>query len=463
MPVPAPVPVPTPVAGGFEEVLINCGGDAYTDTEGRIWEADQYFTSGKVYTVGTEVNIMDTVEDPLYRSERYGEFTYEIPLLELGDYQVILHFAEIYHSSVGARQFDVLVEGTTISNVDIVEQAGGGNVALKREVPAVPVTDGSLSLQFLADEPMLDNPKISAIEVKLAGPHLAHSVPGVETYIAVDTDGDGVEDVQVDGSQSHTHGFGLNLISWVWKEGSTVIGTTEVSTFTLPVGDHTVSLRVEDNDGNSHTESTMVSILPGGFPEVISLSPDNGNIVGGDVVTIAGIAFETATSVRFGQTVVTDFVIVDSSTITVISPNPGFSSSIPVEVSVITTVGESNSQIFTYNGETPIDFNIQKLMDSGFGQPASVAFGPDGKLYIGTNNGKLAKVSFANDSFTEVAGAAVVSTVDSGRFILGIDFDPLDTKVIPTIYCSSSKMFQDEEQNCKLVCIHWYLPFYACV
>jgi Malectin domain len=91
-PVIAP-PTPAPVARPFETILINCGGSRYNGTDGRRWSADRYASGGATFA-GPASSIDDTDDDRIYWSERYGTFTYNIPV-PLGNYEVILHFAEI--------------------------------------------------------------------------------------------------------------------------------------------------------------------------------------------------------------------------------------------------------------------------------------------------------------------------------------------------------------------------------
>lgn len=96
VPNPAPVPQPTPTTptGSFEDLLINCAGGAYLEAAGeRTWQADQYFTGGGTYSRGT-LAISGTQDDTIYQSERNGSFNYEIPVPS-GDYEIILHFAEV--------------------------------------------------------------------------------------------------------------------------------------------------------------------------------------------------------------------------------------------------------------------------------------------------------------------------------------------------------------------------------
>jgi hypothetical protein len=96
VPVAAPAIAPAPMTATFQPILINCGSSAqYTDTSGRVWSADTYFTGGQVFSRPSSWAISDTLDDALYQSERYGAFSYSIPLPPAPGYDVILHFAEI--------------------------------------------------------------------------------------------------------------------------------------------------------------------------------------------------------------------------------------------------------------------------------------------------------------------------------------------------------------------------------
>ena len=59
---PAPAVTPSPVSTGtVEDVLINCGGGAHTDGDGREWQADNLFVGGKPYSNTND--ILNTTED----------------------------------------------------------------------------------------------------------------------------------------------------------------------------------------------------------------------------------------------------------------------------------------------------------------------------------------------------------------------------------------------------------------
>jgi len=164
----------------------------------RMWQADtEYFQGGYVFT--SMADITGTREPAIYRTERYGEFIYQIPVEEgeygtcrkiTGDHfngrpqtndasflvvEVILHFAEVFFDQVGQRVFNIKVEDEYIMDVDIVEKVAGHNKALTLESVVI-VSDGYLSLEFFDAVPKVNNPKLSAISVKKLGPHLAHTV-----------------------------------------------------------------------------------------------------------------------------------------------------------------------------------------------------------------------------------------------------------------------------------------------
>ena len=136
----------------------NAGGGQYTDTSGNVYKADTDYSGG--YPASTTAAITGTVDPTLYQTERYGNFSYNIPLAN-GNYTVTLKFAEIYWTAAGKRIFNVSMQGTqVISNLDIYAHVGK-NVAYDLSFP-VSVTNGTLNITFTT---VADNAKVSAISV----------------------------------------------------------------------------------------------------------------------------------------------------------------------------------------------------------------------------------------------------------------------------------------------------------
>jgi len=147
------------------DIGINCGGAAYTATDGRAWQADKAYVAGSwgyvggsIYTTGT--SIAGTDDDTLYQSERWGMSAYRFTL-PAGTYLVQIRFAEIYAWQKGQRVFDVQIEGATvISGLDIFAVAGR-YTAHDRSF-TVDVTDGVLDISFVNK---VSYAKVNAIRV----------------------------------------------------------------------------------------------------------------------------------------------------------------------------------------------------------------------------------------------------------------------------------------------------------
>ncbi len=141
-------------------VRINCGGASYTDKAGQRWSADKSFVGGTAKTYSQFVS--GTNDSALYQSARFARaLIYEIPVAN-GNYQITLHFAEMYWSAPGKRVFSIALEGQTVlPNFDIYSLTGR-YVAVKRSFTAS-VADGVVNIVCTATA---DNAMLSAIEIK---------------------------------------------------------------------------------------------------------------------------------------------------------------------------------------------------------------------------------------------------------------------------------------------------------
>ena len=171
----SPMPSLLPSISTSPVALINCGGGAFTDSEGNEWEADGYYQPSEPdsLSIQTMEPILGTDDDALYSSARMfrrnrpGPYLYEIPIPAAGEYNVTLHFAEIDPSraATGLRVANVVVEGTALeSGFDIFEAAGGAGftaVTLSTTVFA----NETLTVAF---EVVKFNPIVSAIAVYTA-------------------------------------------------------------------------------------------------------------------------------------------------------------------------------------------------------------------------------------------------------------------------------------------------------
>jgi len=73
-----------------------------------------------------------------------------------------------------------------------------------------------------------------------------------------DTNGDGVESVTLDGSASSDPDG--TIVSYEWREGSTVLSVEASASIFLAVGTHTLTLHVTDDHGATGTDTVLVTI-----------------------------------------------------------------------------------------------------------------------------------------------------------------------------------------------------------
>jgi hypothetical protein len=140
----------------------------FTDHDGNVWRPDTYFLNGNV---AVQKGHIDGSPDPaLYSAERYGHFSYAIPVDARGQYTVVLHFAEQYFGptasgigGTGSRVFRILCNGTTLlDNFDIFREVGSLHALTKTFYHLKPTAQGKLDLTF---EPIYNYATVSGIEV----------------------------------------------------------------------------------------------------------------------------------------------------------------------------------------------------------------------------------------------------------------------------------------------------------
>lgn len=159
--------IPTP-QGKIQPIRIICQEHSYTDAEGKLWEPDRYFLRGRLAPDPTRAQ--NTPDPGLYAEERYGNFSYAIPVAS-GRYAVTLFFDETYFGpddpgkgGVGSRVFNVDCNGVALlKNFDIFKAAGGDNRPLTRTFHGLqPNAQGKLLLSFV---PVKNYASVRAIEV----------------------------------------------------------------------------------------------------------------------------------------------------------------------------------------------------------------------------------------------------------------------------------------------------------
>jgi hypothetical protein len=158
-----------PETGGrMNPVRIVMQANSYVDHAGSVWSADEYAIGGVLDT--HQKSPVDTSDPHLFDGERFGHFTYQIPVAP-GRYTVTLHFTEGFYGTVTAppvnspgRVFDVYSNGEALlRRFDILAKAGGPNKPVAETFKGIePNAAGLIVLSFL---PVKNYACVSAIEV----------------------------------------------------------------------------------------------------------------------------------------------------------------------------------------------------------------------------------------------------------------------------------------------------------
>lgn len=138
------------------------------DHKGHVWRPDDYFMEGRLS--GPTRPLLNSPDPDLFAGERYGHFSYAIPVDARDRYTLVLHFAEFYfgagasgNGGVGSRVFKVMCNGETLlDNFDMYKESGTLHEITKSFHHLKPSPQGKLNLIF---EPIVNNASISGIEV----------------------------------------------------------------------------------------------------------------------------------------------------------------------------------------------------------------------------------------------------------------------------------------------------------
>ena len=142
---------------------INAGelNSEYIDTTSNTWVTDTNYDGGNTYNVTDPIDGTDN--DTLYQTERWGN-TLNYTFSDLDDsiqYQIVLHFAEIWFDSQNSRIFNVSINGIDkLLNYDILTEVPKFSAVTKTY--NVTPQNGEIVINMTATE---NNAKISAIEI----------------------------------------------------------------------------------------------------------------------------------------------------------------------------------------------------------------------------------------------------------------------------------------------------------
>jgi len=169
-------------AGIMDNVVfaVNSGGEAHTDANGIRYRKD-YLKSGIASDYGRSLGIsrVPVADMVLYQTERYDlqKFSYEIDLVDDGDYVLWMKFAEVWFNGPNMKVFQILLndEHAILDEFDIFSKAGratahdeyipfqikNGRLVVKSRSSSY---SGQLKVTFQKIDHR-DNPKVNALVI----------------------------------------------------------------------------------------------------------------------------------------------------------------------------------------------------------------------------------------------------------------------------------------------------------
>jgi len=119
------------VPGQMLPIRIAARDGGIKDSQNRYWDPDRYAQGGQL--IGRPDSNVTGADPELFRSERFGNITYVVPVAQPGRYGVSLYFAENWFGpgnpgggGAGSRMFDIMVNGVAVRrNFDIFRESGG--------------------------------------------------------------------------------------------------------------------------------------------------------------------------------------------------------------------------------------------------------------------------------------------------------------------------------------------------
>ncbi len=239
----------------------------------------------------------------------------------------------------------------------------------------------------------------------------------------------------------------------LYVDGNLVTGSVSLST-----GKHNIQARFAINSASVLPAIVNASINGGtsapldasklthdetNLKPFINSMPASGSPAGGESITINGIGFFPAASVtvQWGATTLSgSSLAVTSNAIQLVAPS---GSAGTINVTVQTPNGTSNKASYTYvQGSVPVRFNAPVSVATTTA-PTQGAWGPDGRLYVGSDQGTITIYTFS-ENYT-VTNTQVVNTIAnlSNKSILGLAFNPAVSPSPVKIYVGHGQLYAE--------------------
>jgi hypothetical protein len=178
---------PQPAATAQDRAIrIRFGADSrsYVDVAGQTWRNDDDCKGGSTFSHPNH-EIAGTDDPILFQAGREGKFQCRIPVSP-GTYQLQLLFADTAGDKEAARQVDLSINNAATAALDIVDEAGGGDVVVGKVYAGIhPMSDGAIHLDFTSDGSFINAIELTPSDSDaglplrmLAGPAVFHDDQG---------------------------------------------------------------------------------------------------------------------------------------------------------------------------------------------------------------------------------------------------------------------------------------------
>jgi hypothetical protein len=157
------------ISGPTVRATVGDGRPQYVDRAGATWESDRFCSGGSSFSVAGHI-IQGTEDQQLFTAGRRGNFHCAYPVPP-GTYEIHLLFAETAGLLENARNVAFSINGGAVTNLDVVDDAGGNDIATTKVFTDVePQADGAIHLDFNSRDSFLN-----AVEILPGAPH--HMLP----------------------------------------------------------------------------------------------------------------------------------------------------------------------------------------------------------------------------------------------------------------------------------------------
>ena len=158
---------------GGDFIAINCEGPVVNNLGGgdASFAADEDFTGGgkatpTTHSISTTAAGANAAPMAVYQTQRDGTFTYTIPgMVANSQHTILLHFAEIYFTAAGKREFNVAINGTNVlTNFDVFAAAGGEYIAVVKSFTANANSSGQIVVAFTSGA--VNQSSVAGLEIR---------------------------------------------------------------------------------------------------------------------------------------------------------------------------------------------------------------------------------------------------------------------------------------------------------